>query len=164
MTLGGVILAGGRSSRMGTDKALIDWDGVPLVRHVYDAVKAATGGPVVVVKAPGQSLPVEAVEDPYPHGGPVVGLAAGLKVVGTARAFVCGTDQPFAHVVIPDLLRARRAHVVAYEGEPLGAIYRTDLALPQGGSLFGALQDLDVEWLPGPRPELRSLNRPSDLE
>lgn len=162
-TLGGVILAGGRSSRMGTDKALLDWHGVPLVVHVYEAVKAAVDGPVVVVAAPGQLLPVPAVRDPEAYRGPVVGLKVGLEAVGM-RAFVCGTDQPVAHAVLPELLRAREADVVAYEGEPLGALYKPQLALPDGGSLMEALDGLDVEWLPGPRPELRSLNRPSDLE
>ncbi len=163
MTLGGVILAGGRSSRMGTDKALLDWHGVPLVVHVYEAVTAAVDGPVVVVGAPGQRLPVPALADPEPHRGPVVGLGVGLRAVGM-RAFVCGVDQPFAHSVIPDLLRAREADVVAYEGEPLGALYSAGLKLPDGGSLKGALKRLDVEWLPGRKVELRSLNRPSDLQ
>ena len=94
----------------------------------------------------------------------MVGLRVGLAAVGATRAFVCGVDQPHAHSVIPALLRAREADVVAYEGEPLGAIYRTDLVLPEGGSLKALLADVDTEWLPGPRPELRSLNRPSDLE
>lgn len=161
--LGGVILAGGRSSRMGTDKALLDWHGVPLVQHVYEAVKAAVDGPVVVVRAPGQQLPVPAIEDPIPHGGPVVGVKTGLEAVGV-RAFVCGVDQPDAHSVIAELLRAREADVVAFEGEPLGAIYAAGLRLPEGGSLKGVLDRLDVEWLPGPKVELRSLNRPSDLE
>lgn len=164
MTLGGVVLAGGRSSRMGTDKALLDWHGVPLVVHVVEAVRQAVNGPVVMVGAPGQALPVPAVEDPFPYGGPMVGLGVGLRAVGTERAFVCGVDQPHAHAVIPDLLRAREADVVAFDGEPLGAIYRTGLRVPGGGSLRGWLETLDVEWLAGPRSELRSLNRPSDLQ
>ncbi len=161
--LGGVILAGGRSSRMGTDKALLDWHGVPLVVHVYEAVKAAVDGPVIVVKAPGQDLPVPAIDDPQRYGGPVAGVREGLKEVGM-RAFVCGVDQPFAHSVIPELLRAREAEVVAFEGEPLGALYQGSLENPGDGSLKGWLKTLDVEWLPGPKVELRSLNRPSDLE
>lgn len=162
--LGGVVLAGGRSSRMGTDKALLDWHGVPLIVHVVEAVRAAIDGPVVVVGAPGQNLPVDAIEDPVPYGGPVVGLKAGLEAVGM-RAFVCGTDQPFAHSVIPALLRARRAEVVAYEGEPLGALYEPSVAQrARGGSLKGLLAELDVEWLGAAPSALRSLNRPSDLQ
>ena len=82
---------------------------------------------MVVVEAPGQELPVPTVSDPEATAGPVVGLKVGLEAVGTERAFVCGTDQPTAHLVIPELLRAREADVVAYEGEPLGALYRTSI-------------------------------------
>jgi molybdenum cofactor guanylyltransferase len=160
--IGGVILAGGRSSRMGTDKALVDWHGIPLVQHVYDAVQAAVDGPVVVVKAPGQSLPVPALEDPTRYGGPVVGLKVGLDAVGM-RAFVCGVDQPYAHSVIPSLLRAREADVVAYAGEPLGALYQPHVSA-DGGSLMALLASVDTEWLPNAPPELRSLNRSADLE
>ena len=112
----------------------------------------------------GQVLPIDAIEDPEPYGGPVVGLRVGLEAVGM-RAFVCGTDQPFAHSVIPDLLRAPEADVVAYRGEPLGAIYQPHVArFARGGSLKGLLDALDVEWLEDAPRELRSLNRPSDLE
>lgn len=168
--IGGVILAGGRSTRMGFPKALIDWDGTPLVVHVRDAVARATGGPVVVVKAPGQELPVEAIEDPEEGRGPVMGLAIGLAALGTERAFVCGTDQPWAHELLPGLMAVRAADVVAYIGQPLGAIYRTGLAtiarerIDEDASLRGLLGAVDTEWLEGAPPELRSLNRPSDLE
>ncbi len=163
------MLAGGRSSRMGTDKAWLDWNGVPLVVHVVDSVKAKAGGRVVVVAAPGQDLPpgLDVVRDPEPHRGPLAGLMAGLKALGEKRAFVCGCDQPDAHAVVPELMAARAADVVAFAGEPLGALYATRLANiteQREGSLKGFLATVDTEWLPGPRAELRSLNRPSDLE
>ena len=160
--LGGVILAGGRSSRMGSDKALLDWHGVPLVVHVFEAVRRAVDGPVVVVRAPGQALPVPALPDPERFGGPVAGLKVGLEAL-RMRAFVCGVDQPHAHALIPDLLRAREGDVVAFEGEPLGALYQPHVTA-DGGSLLALLASVDTEWLKGAPPELRSLNRPSDLD
>ncbi|MGL6280123.1 MAG: molybdenum cofactor guanylyltransferase, partial [Gaiella sp.] len=39
MTLGGIVLAGGRSTRMGVDKATVDWHGTPLVSHVAALVR-----------------------------------------------------------------------------------------------------------------------------
>ena len=161
------MLAGGRSSRMGTDKAWLDWHGVPLVVHVARAVSAAVEGRVVVVGAPGQDLPpeLEIVRDPEAHQGPVAGLAVGLGALTEERAFVCGCDQPLAHAVIAELLDARAADVVAFRGEPLGALYATRLAKQAtGGSLMALLDRVDTEWLVGPREELRSLNRPSDLQ
>ena len=170
MTLGGVVLAGGRSSRMGTPKALLDWHGVPLVVHVLRAVAAATGGPVVVVAAQGQDLPdgLPVVHDPVDGRGPLQGLSAGLGAVGTERAFVCATDQPFAHEVLPALLAAPVADVVAYAGQPLGALYRTALApvaqarLAEDASLRGLLAAVDTTWLDGDPPALRSLDTPED--
>jgi molybdopterin-guanine dinucleotide biosynthesis protein A len=168
MTLGGVILAGGRSTRMGTPKADLDWHGVPLVLHVAGAVQAATGGPVVVVAAAGQRLPegLTVVRDPEPDRGPLLALAAGLAALGTERAFVCGTDQPHAHEVLPALLAERDADVVAYAGQPLGALYRTRLAIEHGdGSLRGLLARVDTLELAGPTPgALRGVNTREDYE
>ena len=44
MLLSGMILAGGKSSRMGRDKATIEIDGIPIIRHIYDAVAACEDG------------------------------------------------------------------------------------------------------------------------
>jgi molybdopterin-guanine dinucleotide biosynthesis protein A len=170
MSLGGVVLAGGHSTRMGSPKADLDWHGVPLVVHVARAVAAATHGPVVVVGAPGQRLPDEltVVRDPEPDRGPLLGLATGLAALPTERAFVCATDQPDAHAVLPALLEQRAADVVAFAGQPLGAVYRTTLAalardrLDLDASLKGLLAAVDTVTLPGPRPELRSLDTPED--
>jgi molybdopterin-guanine dinucleotide biosynthesis protein A len=167
--IGGVVLAGGRSRRMGTAKAELDWHGVPLVLHVTRAVAAATQGPVVVVAAAGQVLPDEltVVRDPEPDRGPLLGLAAGLAALGTERAFVCATDQPDAHRVLPALI-AHDADVVAYAGQPLGALYRTALApvararLATDASLKGLLAAVDTILLPDPPAALRSLDTPED--
>ena len=51
-----IILAGGRSSRMGRSKASLDWDGTPLLRRMVEALGTASGR-VVVVRAAGQELP-----------------------------------------------------------------------------------------------------------
>ena len=53
----GVVLAGGRSSRMGTPKAALEWHGSTLLRRTVGILARATGGPVVVVRARGQELP-----------------------------------------------------------------------------------------------------------
>jgi molybdopterin-guanine dinucleotide biosynthesis protein A len=53
----GVVLAGGRSSRMGTAKAPLEWHGSTLLRRTAGIVARATGGPVVVVRPTGQDLP-----------------------------------------------------------------------------------------------------------
>ena len=78
----GVVLAGGRSSRMGSPKAALDWHGSTLLRRTVAVVARAVTGPVVVVRAPGQQLPdlppeVEVASDPQEGKGPVQGIAVG---------------------------------------------------------------------------------------
>jgi molybdopterin-guanine dinucleotide biosynthesis protein A len=138
----GVVLAGGRSSRMGTPKAALEWHGSTLLRRTAGILARATGGPVVVVQAPGQELPelpkdVHLVDDPREGKGPVQGIAAGLDALHDIAdvAFVSSTDLPFLHpAFVRRVLRA--VHEGADVGlpiargypQPLAAAYRTTLA------------------------------------
>jgi molybdenum cofactor guanylyltransferase len=141
-TFAGIVLAGGRSSRMGTPKAALEWHGSTLLRRTAGIAARATDGPVVVVRAQGQALPalpaqVEVIDDPREGMGPIQGLAAGLAAIaGRAEiAFVCSTDMPFLHPAF-----VRRVLRAAAEGadvglpiargypQPLAAAYRTTLA------------------------------------
>ena len=101
---GAIILAGGRSSRMGSPKAALDWHGSTLLRRVTGLAQRTVDGPVVVVRAPGQELPelhpsVEVVSDAREGRGPLQGLAAGLAAVGDRAevAYVSSTDVPLLH-------------------------------------------------------------------
>src|SRR5262245_39816088 len=100
----GLVLAGGRSTRMGPPKAAPGWHGSTLLHRAAAVLARSVDGPVVVVAAPGQELPdlpsgVEVVADPVEGLGPLQGLARGLAAVaGRAEAaFVCSTDLPFLH-------------------------------------------------------------------
>lgn len=146
----GVVLAGGRSSRMGAPKAELDWHGSTLLRHVTGVVERAVDGPVIVVRAPGQVLPeldpkVVVAEDPEEGLGPMQGLAVGLAAAAehAETAFVCSTDLPFLHAAFvravlrgfqpdPDSEWATPPEVVLpFVGgfrQPMAAGYRTSLA------------------------------------
>src|SRR5215469_3102633 len=145
----GVVLVGGRSSRMGTAKAALEWHGSTLLRRTVGIVARAAGGPVVVVRASGQPLPalpatVTVVDDPREGKGPVQGIAAGLgALAGQAdAAFITSTDLPFLHpAFIARVLRALDAPagpdgappdvvlpVARGYPQPLAAAYRTGLA------------------------------------
>jgi len=124
---------------MGTPKAALEWHGSTLLRRVTGLVARATGGPVVVVRAPGQELPalpdgVEVTEDAREGRGPLQGLAAGLAAIEdrAEAAFVSSTDVPLLH---PAFVRRVVAgldgdHDVALPHaagfpQPLSAAYRT---------------------------------------
>ena len=61
-TVGALVLAAGASSRMGRAKALLDWDGKPLLQHQIDELLAAGCDPVVVVLGH-ESRPIEEAVD-----------------------------------------------------------------------------------------------------
>jgi molybdopterin-guanine dinucleotide biosynthesis protein A len=136
-----IILAGGRSSRMGSPKAALEWHGSTLLRRVTGVLERVVDGPIIVVGAPGQELPdvaerVELVSDFREGQGPMQGIAAGLTAIdGRAPvAYVSSTDVPLLHpafvrrvivgfdstvdVVLPEVGGYR---------QPLAAVYRGDL-------------------------------------
>lgn len=140
----GIVLAGGRSRRMGRDKATLPWGASTLLASVCTVLAGALDGPVVVVRAIGQDVPplpvgVEVHDDPAADLGPVQGLAAGLRAVADRAdvAFVAATDLPLLHeAVVGRVVRElgdrpdRQVVVPEIDGHPqlLAAAYRTDVA------------------------------------
>jgi hypothetical protein len=116
---GAIILAGGRSSRMGSPKAALDWHGSTLLRRVTGLVQRTVDGPVVVVRAPAQELPelppsIQVATDAREGRGPLQGLAAGLAAIGdrAAIAYVSSTDVPLLHPGDYDEARALPAPAI----------------------------------------------------
>ena len=136
-----VVLAGGRSRRMGTDKASLDWGEGTLLEHVVGVLAAAVTGPVVIVGAAGTPRTVDGarvvpVTDDEPGRGPLQGLATGLRAAaarGSTVAFVCSVDLPLIHhayvaAVLAALGDAEVALPVVHgHRQPLAAAYRTAL-------------------------------------
>lgn len=108
----GVVLAGGRSSRMGRDKAALEVAGEPLLRRVVGRLREALGEVVVVGPAELQALVpgVRVVPDDLPGAGPLGALGAVLHAVPAERLFLAGCDMPF---VAPELVRAMTKLAVA---------------------------------------------------
>ena len=139
---GGIVLAGGLSTRMGSPKPELDWRGTSLLAHVVQLVQRGTGGPVVVICAAGQQLPplpdeIEVVSDDVPASGVLGGIATGLRVLAgrVDVAYVSATDMPLLH---PAFVR-RVCDAVSGDAQialprahghlhPLAAAYRTELA------------------------------------
>lgn len=138
-----VVLAGGRSSRLGgTPKALFrtDSDTPTLVESTVEALLAQGLAPenvVVVGPADLPSMPVRLTREDPPFAGPAAGIAAGLKALhGSGRTWtlLLACDMPRVSQVIGALLTAAqeaggatRGIVVVDDGrlQPLAAIYRT---------------------------------------
>jgi molybdopterin-guanine dinucleotide biosynthesis protein A len=105
----GIVLAGGRASRFGSDKLSAEFDAVPLLDRAVAAI-ASSCSEVIVVLAPDDdrdlpvaAVPVRRVFDPARHRGPLVGLLAGLEAAREPVVLVAGGDMP---TLSPDVLAA----------------------------------------------------------
>lgn len=130
-----VFLAGGKSSRMGTPKAWLEFDGRPLLAHLVERMLAVFPE-AVIVSAPGQDLPptpASVVHDERPGEGPVAGLAVGLRAVTRPWAFAASCDVPFLNPALASYLLSLSAEydvvVPEWKGRlnPLQAVYRTSV-------------------------------------
>ena len=127
-----VILAGGKSSRMGRPKALLPFDHEPLIVHIVRALKSIFAE-AIVVAAPEQELPpvpATVVRDEVAYQGPVGGIYYGLKAAGGDFCFVTSCDVAFTNLfLISHLISQISNHdvVVPYwqdRFQPLHAVYR----------------------------------------
>jgi molybdopterin-guanine dinucleotide biosynthesis protein A len=157
------ILAGGRSRRMGTDKALVDFHGEPLIARPIAAARAAGLEPVAVAK---HTLPLDVPTwiDGYETSHPLSGLLTALEH-GPVVAIAC--DQPF---VTPELLAelAAQEGFAITRGEPFPGRYEpSDVlvkALLHQASLRSTLEKLHPAVIDVDPRLVISLNTPGELE
>ena len=129
----GYVLVGGKSSRFGQDKALIDWRGRPLAAHVAATVQSAAGSATLVGSVEKyQHLGHRVIPDPVDGFGPLAGLLAALDDSTSEWNLVVACDMPR---LTPDFLgfllseaRESAAYVLLPVGaderpEPLCAVY-----------------------------------------
>ncbi|MFB5266793.1 molybdenum cofactor guanylyltransferase [Paenibacillus enshidis] len=109
MEVTGIVLAGGKSSRMGTDKSRLELEGMTVLERIAEKLSKASCR-VVVAGREGEVLAgMEAVSDQYPGRGPLAGLHAGLKASGTEWNIVCACDMPLVNAETLLALRAEAA-------------------------------------------------------
>lgn len=93
----GIILAGGESRRMGSDKSLLPIQGARFIDRIYSCLSSLFEEVIIVTNSPElyQDIPCRKVPDIYLNHGALGGIHAGLSQVGQPRAFVVGCDMPF---------------------------------------------------------------------
>ena len=136
----GIILAGGRSRRLGRAKALEPFQGEPMIRRVISRLSQVTDDLVFVVNDQEQasalpitpetvSLPYRTAVDLYPDGGSLGGIFTGLSAADSQWAFVVACDMPFLNVeLLKNMLSYQEGHdavVPRTDGypEPTHALY-----------------------------------------
>lgn len=139
----GLILAGGRSTRFGSDKASALLHGRPLLQWVASSLEPVCEA-LVVVRATGQQLPaldlqvpITIADDRYEAKGPLAGLVSGFPHIATEYCFAVSCDAPLLR---PELVTHLAAMAPGFDivcpylqvgfAEPLTAIYRAAACLP----------------------------------
>src|SRR5216117_4172813 len=107
MSMTGFILAGGKSTRMGRDKALLDWHGRTLLDHMIGLVRTVADPVQVVGRAP--------LLDRLPGLGPLSGIATGLEASSTDANIFVAVDLP---LLTHDLLKYLRSRI-EHSSQPL---------------------------------------------
>ena len=174
------VLAGGRSSRMGRDKALLLFDGRPLVQHVANQA-GVVSHPVTLVGSASRyaNLGYPVIEDIFPGNGPLGGIHAALAHTVSDWNLILACDMPQA---TPDFLSQLSARAegcglsavvpVSPDGlaQPLCAAYHRRCAGDMERALrthirkvADAIAAFDVDFWPVPESHyFRNLNTPED--
>ncbi len=129
-----VLLAGGRSARLGFDKQLLPTREELLLDRLIRDFQAVSEDIVVVSNRPElhRHRPVRVVTDVLPGGGPLSGIHAGLLAIRKETAFVAACDMPWLRTDYAGHLMARFAQAPGAEAavtrcgtmlEPLSALY-----------------------------------------
>jgi molybdopterin-guanine dinucleotide biosynthesis protein A len=141
-----IILAGGKSSRLGRNKALQVIGGKSLIQWVVDRL-AMLSTEIIIVTARGEAIPsystveIKTVADIYPGKGPLVGIYSGLVSSSSSRAVVVGCDTPFLSVSLLEYMTqiCSKYDVVVPriedKLEPLCAVYSKNCSGPIQGLL-----------------------------
>jgi molybdopterin-guanine dinucleotide biosynthesis protein A len=142
----GVILAGGKSRRMGgSPKALLPFGGRPLIEHIAETLRSVLPDCLVVTNTPEvyRNLGLPMVGDVFPDGGSLGGIYSGLREAGGVAALCVACDMPFLSAPLI-------AHLAGQSGE-------ADVVIPDAG---GELQTLHAVYgkacLPAMERRLRS--------
>lgn len=127
------VLAGGMSSRMGRDKALLELDGETLIERTV-RLAAAVAQPVKVIGPAERFAPYafEVVEDDWPGAGPLGGIATALRVTAAEWNLILACDLPYLTedwlAYLTRRAASSRADAVVpisdHGSEPLCALYR----------------------------------------
>ena len=181
------VLAGGRSSRMGSDKALLPIGCANLLQLILDKARQLVPQPVIVGSRERYAQYGEVIEDVIPGCGPLCGIHAALGATQTEVNLILSVDMP---LMTPDFLRwllkiasaCPELAIVPTAGgrvQPLCAVYRraayqeVERALRMGeykvDRLFSLLPTRSIsesEWLAAGFPPdiFRNVNTPQDYD
>lgn len=109
-----LILAGGKGVRLSPDKPLLEVGGEPIIARVARVARRVFEEVLLVTNTPEKYrfLGLDSVGDEKPGCGPLMGIATGLKRIGSEAAFACAADMPF---LSEDIIRAQLEELDAFD-------------------------------------------------
>jgi molybdopterin-guanine dinucleotide biosynthesis protein A len=138
LTVSGIVLAGGQSSRLGADKSFINLNGQSLIEHIVAKLTRLSDDVIIVTNSPDEYDHLEArlVGDIYPGKGALGGIYSGLRAAANAYSLVVACDMPFLDLnLLRYMIILAREHDVVIPRiggltEPLHAIYSKNCLEP----------------------------------
>lgn len=146
------ILAGGKSTRMGADKAFLEWDASNLLDRALETARLVTPRVVIVGRAEKFASFAHVIEDVFAGCGPLAGIHAALIGSQTDLNLMLAVDMPFVtakflQYLIAEARSARDAIGIVPRSDgrlqPLCAIYRRSFAVPAEKSLKAGSNKID---------------------
>jgi len=183
MQITGIILAGGKSKRMGTDKASLKLDGKTLLERCVKLIHPFCKTILISSNNPEhENFGYKIIPDEIPDCGPIGGIYSCLKQSDREWNFILSVDSPFVH---PGFITALKNELNGFDAvvpvhnkgnEPLIAFYNKS-CLPAMQKQLEAgnykmqrlLNGVNIKWVESGKwiakyPEIfRNLNKPSDL-
>jgi molybdopterin-guanine dinucleotide biosynthesis protein A len=160
------ILAGGKSERMGRDKALLPFLGRPLIMRILERLQSLSDEVFLMTDRPADYafLGIPTFPDLEPGRGALGGLGGALYASKNPLVALAACDMPF---ISPALFAYERDRMVASSAdvvipsttqglEPLHALYRGETCLPVIRKALGATNFKMTGWLPEVRAEIIS--------
>jgi len=97
----GIILAGGKSSRMGTEKGLILYKNKPFVEHIIEAMNPLVDNIIIISNNKAyESFGFKCYEDLIKNTGPLAGIYTGLNYSKTDHNLIVSCDIPLVNAVV----------------------------------------------------------------
>jgi molybdopterin-guanine dinucleotide biosynthesis protein A len=185
--LNAFVLAGGKSARMGSDKAFLELGGQPLIARALAFARAISGEVRIVGDTGKFSSFGDVIEDIYPDRGPLGGIHAALSASDSDWNLILGVDLPFLTPAFLKFLVAEAGSsaaivTVPFAGgyfHPLCAIYRKEFGVRAERALAVGSNRIDALFADVPTRQIneqelaaagfnasifRNLNTPEDWE
>jgi molybdopterin-guanine dinucleotide biosynthesis protein A len=97
----GIILAGGKSSRMGTEKGLILYKNKPFIKHIIEAMKPLVSNIIIICNTRAYDrFGFKCYEDLIKNTGPLAGIYTGLNYSKTDNNLIVSCDIPLVNTVV----------------------------------------------------------------